>query len=626
MTSEWLGVTRWVVLGCFVVLSACGGEGEQRAPLVSIAVSPPEAVVFVGETLELRAIGSFEGGKQEALEATWSSSDPAVGAVDPERLEFSALFPGEVTIQANAGGFAGTAEISVRARATVARVEPSTAHLLPGDSLALSWIAIDPSGVLVEGQPVWSSSDPTVASVDAEGVVRATGVGAATVHGTREGLEAAARVVVAPLPPARVEIRADETKLEVGATTHLEATVFDRDGGVMDVPVTWVSESPTVVSVGEEGKATLLRPAGGDVLALVGDTAGRIRLEGYLDYTQARGVGSGEDRSTCALDRHGRAYCWGANDHGQLGSGGKRPTSIPARVEGAPLLARLERPAGVTAPTDARQAFVGITQDGRLYGWGQGAPEGRWMTRSYQVSRWIERPWTDPTPGVAFAAGVRTCELTTKGAGICWGDRDPTPTQVVREGSPLRAQGDPDPLHEPIVQVAGARMFCWRYESGEVSCDLSSRWGDTQNTPIPLQEPAIDLVAARRSACALGESGAVYCWQRVCELVWLPNGGAPPSLIQECLEFTPALQARAPAPVTQLVATYDAICGATEVGWTCWKQHHAANPSTTAWLGEPEPGDFGGFLTLDPLSELAFDEDGILWHLTSPPTRARGQR
>lgn len=626
MTSKVLGVGRWVVLGCFAVLLACGEEEEPKeARLVSVALSPPAAVVFVGETLELRAIGNFEGGKQVAVEAAWTSSDPSVATVDPERQEVSALFPGVVTIQGSARGFEATSEITVRARSTVARIHPEAAHLLPGDSLALEWISIDPSGVLVEGQPTWASSDPDVATVDAEGVVRATGVGAATIHGAREGLEAEAQVVVAPLPPDRIEIRADETKAEVSASIQLEAIVYDRDGGVMDVPVTWVSESPTVVSVEADGKATLLRPSGGDVLALAGDTAGRIRLAGYVDYTQARGVGSGDARATCALDRHGRAYCWGANDHGQLGSGGNRSTSIPARVERAPPLQRLERPAGVT-PFAGRQAFVGITPDGRLYGWGEGAPAGGWMPRSYQVSRSIERAWTDSTPDVAFASGVRTCELSKKGAVICWGGRDPTPAQVVREGDPVEVLDDPAPIHEPIVQVAGAMMFCWRYESGEVSCDLSSRWGDTQNASISLPEPAVDVAAARRSVCALGESGAVYCWQRVCELVWVMLGGPKPVLVQECLELTPALQARAPAPVSALVGTHDSICGATEGGWTCWKQYHAANGMSISWLGEPEPGDFGGFFQVDPHSGLAFDDDGILWHLTDPPTKAAGQR
>ena len=42
------------------------------------------------------------------------------------------------------------------------------------------------------------------------------------------------------------------------------------------------------------------------------------------------------DKHSCALDESGTAYCWGADDEGQLGNGGSGASSVPVRVQGLP--------------------------------------------------------------------------------------------------------------------------------------------------------------------------------------------------------------------------------------------------------------------------------------------------
>lgn len=70
----------------------------------------------------------------------------------------------------------------------------------------------------------------------------------------------------------------------------------------------------------------------------------------------------------CALDPAGRAWCWGANDVGQLGSGrtSARPSTVAQQVEFETELALTKLAAG-------SRHVCGIDTSGRLWCWGGGA-------------------------------------------------------------------------------------------------------------------------------------------------------------------------------------------------------------------------------------------------------------
>jgi alpha-tubulin suppressor-like RCC1 family protein len=68
------------------------------------------------------------------------------------------------------------------------------------------------------------------------------------------------------------------------------------------------------------------------------------------------------DRHSCGVATSGDAYCWGANDNGQLGDGSIEPRSTPTLVEG-----------GLKFETVSVGGYFscGITVEGRMYCWGQ---------------------------------------------------------------------------------------------------------------------------------------------------------------------------------------------------------------------------------------------------------------
>ena len=94
----------------------------------------------------------------------------------------------------------------------------------------------------VRPRPVvsWSSSDPSVATVDRFGYVTATGTGAVTIRVDVDGVVGTAAYDVAPFPAASLEITGLADEVRTGDVQHLAAVARDASGEVVaDVPVTW---------------------------------------------------------------------------------------------------------------------------------------------------------------------------------------------------------------------------------------------------------------------------------------------------------------------------------------------------------------------------------------------------
>lgn len=124
---------------------------------------------------------------------------------------------------------------------------------------------------------------------------------------------------------------------------------------------------------------------------------------------------------SCALTAAGAAWCWGADDSGQLGADG------PAICEGDDGGHRCAlRPDSVATNVHFRQLAAGaahtcgLTADGQAWCWGRNDAGQLGIGSTRDASR--------PTPvqtGARFAAlragGYHTCGLTPGGALECWG-------------------------------------------------------------------------------------------------------------------------------------------------------------------------------------------------------------
>ena len=131
----------------------------------------------------------------------------------------------------------------------------------------------DANGNVLTGRTiVWTTSDPTVASVDGTGVITALKAGSVTVTATSEGKAGTASLTVnapanAPATVASMTLSVAST-LNVGQSVQASATLKDAAGNVITgTSVNWVSSDAGIVSVSSTGVVTALKAGGVTITA-----------------------------------------------------------------------------------------------------------------------------------------------------------------------------------------------------------------------------------------------------------------------------------------------------------------------------------------------------------------------
>ena len=171
-----------------IIATSSGVSG--RAALAVVAAAPttvavtPDTVALaaLGQTAQLAAeVRDQVGRVMEGQAVTWTSGDTLVATVDSVGM-VTAVGLGVATVNARAGEVSGEAVVQVMQAAGSVVVSPSADVVALGDTLRLTAEAFDENGHVVPGAAfTWSSSDESVVTVDASGLVRGVGAGRATI-------------------------------------------------------------------------------------------------------------------------------------------------------------------------------------------------------------------------------------------------------------------------------------------------------------------------------------------------------------------------------------------------------------------------------------------------------------
>ncbi|HXU05604.1 MAG TPA: RCC1 repeat-containing protein [Polyangia bacterium] len=223
-------------------------------------------------------------------------------------------------------------------------------------------------------------------------------------------------------------------------------------------------------------------------------------------------VSAGGGHACLARKEDGSLWCWGRNDHGQIGDGTRTPRALPVRVPG------ISHPQALAAG-DAHTCVA--ESGGRVLCWG--ADDTGQLADGGGPDRGLPRE----VPGIsnvkALAAGKDfTCALSEDGV-RCWGD-----DSVGQLGD----GGSPEPARLPAIVAglsanvttlsatwqhvcvidAAKKLTCWGANaSGQIGDDttIGPRLPTTPNAPLPAVVTAV--AAGHDHTCALAE-GDLYCW------------------------------------------------------------------------------------------------------------------
>ena len=279
-------------------LTVAGSGGATNppatAPVASVTVSLAQASVNVGATTQATAIAlDASGNVLTGRTVAWQSSNALVASVDPSSGVVTGISAGSATITGVSEGRSGSATVAIVAPPAsqpppsspppVASVAVSLAAstITVGTTTQATAVTRDASGNTLTGRTIiWSSSAPSVASVDAAtGVVGGVAAGTATITATSEGKTGSATITVSVVPVASVSVALGATSLSVGGTTTATATARDANGNILTGrTVAWSSSASAVaIVVPATGIVTAVAPGTATITATSeGKTGGAV--------------------------------------------------------------------------------------------------------------------------------------------------------------------------------------------------------------------------------------------------------------------------------------------------------------------------------------------------------------
>jgi uncharacterized protein YjdB len=273
-------MNRMRILGAVIVAALVGTLSCVRAPtdiqIDSVSVTLSSTAPVVGQVVSASAVvRDMNGVTMVNPLIEWSSSNSAVAIVTSEG-SVTAMGPGNAQITATSSGVSGNAALTVAvpSPAPVASVSVTlgSGSLNPGQTTQATATMRDASNNVLGDRTVsWSSSNTSVATVSAAGVVTAVAVGSAQITATSEGVSGNAGASVVAPPPvavATVSVSLVSSSLNAGQTTQATATTRDASNNVLTGRViTWSSSNTAVATVNGSGLVTAVAAGSAQITA-----------------------------------------------------------------------------------------------------------------------------------------------------------------------------------------------------------------------------------------------------------------------------------------------------------------------------------------------------------------------
>ncbi|MGH7630515.1 MAG: Ig-like domain-containing protein [Gemmatimonadales bacterium] len=432
-------------------------------------------------------------------------------------------------------------------------LQPATPVLGVGATAALIATARSGDGTLLPGREItFTSSDPSVATVDGDGVVTGVAAGTTDITATSETRSATVPLSVSDVRVAAVTVSPDAADVAVNAERTLAAEAFDAGAApLLDRVFAWTSSNPAIATVTSVGVVRGIAPGEVTITASSEGQSAAAAIRVFLppvasvDVSPATGtVGLGDSlQLTAALaDAEGqpitgRRVTWESSNTvvASVSSSGlvrglaPGDVAITARVEGQSDAAALGVTLRFSSVSAGADFTCGVTPVGTVYCWGRNA--GGSLGNNSLLNRATPAAVSLPF-GVRFdsvsAGQDHACGLARDGTVYCWGSNTSGHLGTGDTDARLTATAVVAPLGAPAVRytnVSAAALFtCARTTTDLVNCwglNFDGQLGNAENAgvstpnprPLEVQGGPFDVVSALRGhACALTDVGFAVCW------------------------------------------------------------------------------------------------------------------
>jgi alpha-tubulin suppressor-like RCC1 family protein len=326
----------------------------------------------------------------------------------------------------------------------------------------------------------YSTSAPTVATVDNNGVVTAIAAGTATIAAQVGSLRDEITVTVSWAPITAIAFVRDTATLLLDESLSPSVSVTNSHAKpAPNAVVTYSSSSTGVATVDANGRIHTFATGTATITATVENLHSVITVTVVPQFTQIA-VGA---QQTCGISGTRRLYCWGSDLYGNLGVA-SASSDCSAQIGG--------RCSRVPIPVTGAERFVSVT-----------------------------------------AGDLHSCALTSSGAAYCWGGNHygqvgagsvggevTVPTAVI--GGHTFASISAGRMHTCGIDTSGD-TWCWGWDaSGQLGagvtgpdrCTFFSTNEPCSGTPLEVVSNVrfAEVMGAERNSCGRDLAGAVYCW------------------------------------------------------------------------------------------------------------------
>ena len=278
-------------LGVWAVFAtACGGGGKGlrggiglTSKLTSISVTPANPSIPIGVPQQFTASGIYSDGKSHDITmlVSWRSTQTTVATVSSGGLATS-VAKGTTTITATSGKISGRMVLTVTSQTPSSiAVTPPNLTLPVKSSRQYAAMGRYSNGIDYEftKRVTWSSSDPSVATVNKDGLATAVAAGTAIITATSGAVSGRQTLTVTSLLSS-ISVTPTDPSMPAGSNKLFTATGTYSDGTseVLRTEAVWSSSDTTVVTANYGGLVTAVAPGTATITVTEGSISGHTTV------------------------------------------------------------------------------------------------------------------------------------------------------------------------------------------------------------------------------------------------------------------------------------------------------------------------------------------------------------